>query len=285
MQFVRPIGVRGPLSAGRWLSRPDSEEIKMRRVVFAVLVVVIVVAPLRGQDSGRERPGVSARPLPQAAAPRAEQGRQISVLQKLRYVCKRLGLDARQREHAEGVLAMIAAEAEMGEAATRQRMEDIMSTYQAMQAAQDEGDEERASALREELIGLAPGTEAQRKFVERMTPVLNEEQQARLATLLEQLKEAKLEDVELKPIEVLRLARQQNLTAPQATQLRVLQDEFRRQVESVTDADAQSELLDKLIRDISGLLTGEQRAGFSREIESRRLDWPGPTEAGTLPAD
>ncbi len=257
----------------------------MRRVVFAVLLVVLVAAPLRGQDSGRERPGGSARPLPQAAAPRAEQGREIPVLQKLRYVCKRLDLDARQREHAEGVLAMIAAEADMGEAETRQRMEEIMSTYHAMQAAKDEGDEERAEALRDELIGLAPGTEAQRKFVERMKPALNEEQQARLDALLEQLKDAKLQDVELKPIEVLRLARQQNLTSPQVAQLRVLQDEFRRQIESVTDEDEQSGLLDKLIQDISGLLTGEQRTTFNREIESRRLDWPGPTEAGTAPAD
>ena len=251
----------------------------MRRILFVGLLSCFLSVPLLAQNPQPVRISGPTQPAPPRVQP--ETPKDVPVLQKLRYICKQLDLDDRQWQHVEGLFAILEAESTMSQDQTRQRMELIMSTYHEMQAAQEAGDTKREAMLREELRGLAPGVEAERKFVEGLTPALKPAQQARLTMLLDQLRTVKTRDLELKPIDVVRVARQLDLDAAQHESLRKITSDFRASIATASDSDQQKKLLDKLIADIAAICNAEQKATFEREIDKRRLD---PTPPPPAPA-
>jgi hypothetical protein len=242
----------------------------MFRNSLILFAVVVMAAPLVAQQPQRMRIPVdkfhTVNPTPQ----KAEQPKPVPIEQKLRYIVRQLNLNEKQKQHAEGLFAILQSESNLGPEETKDRMELIMSTYHAMQDAEKAGDQARADELREELRNLAPGAAAERNFVNGLMPVLDEQQKEKFQTLLKKLD--KVTDLSLKPIEVIRLARQQKLTPEQTEQIDKIQEEFRHSVAAGKAPDSQA--LDKLISDVSAVLNPTQRAAFEQEISRRRVDEP-----------
>jgi len=247
----------------------------MPRNSLLLVLAVSVAAPLFAQTPQRMRvPGEKIKTIGPATE-KAKQPKQVPIEQKLRYIVKRLNLDEKQKQHAEGLFAILQSESNLSTEETKDRMELIMSTYHAMQDAEKAGDKARAEQLREELKGLAPGVAAERNFVNGLMPVLNEQQKVKFQELLKKYEKAT--DLSLKPIEVIKLAREQKLTPEQSQQLDKIQTEFRQSVAAGTAPDAHA--LDKLISDVSGILNPTQLAAFQKEVAERRVDEPTQPDA------
>ena len=142
-------------------------------------------------------------------------------------------------------------------------MEEIQNLWQARREAEQAGDTERVQALNEEIRNLAPPTSAERKFVEGLLPALNDEQKAKFDFLYKRFQNAT--DLWIKPIEVVRLARKQNLTPEQEQQLDRRVQAFREAIGTAKDVERR-DLLIGLVNDVWSLLTPAQRAEFDREI-------------------
>ncbi len=256
----------------------------MLRTVSALLLTLIISAPLLAQQPPPQRmriPAEKIQPLTPTTQ-KAEQPKQVPVDQKLRYIVKQLNLDDKQKQHAEGLFAILQSESNMTPEETKDRMEAIMSAYRAMQDAEKAGDKARTEELRAELRAMAPGAAAERNFVKGLMPVLNEQQQEKFQSLLAKLEKAT--DISLKPIEVVRLARSLNLTPEQSQRLDKIQEEFRKSVatdvskgpepaaalDTGTAKSPESQRLDKLVTDISAILNPTQRAKFESEVAARR---------------
>jgi len=251
------------------------------RVFVVVASIGLVVAC--GQEPQPVRlsgpPTQPVRPTPEAVR---GQAKTVPVDQKMRYICKQLELTREQWEHAEGLFAILESEANPGPDQLKDLMEQIVATNQELQKAREAGDKEREEVLREELRNLAPGVAAEKHFIEALMPVLTPQQQAKLQTLLETLKD--VTDLSLKPIEVIRIARGLGLSPDQDRQIEQLMQEFRKSIATANSAQAEKSLLEKLIADVGVLLTSEQKTQFDREIDKRRLDAP-PGYTGAAPPE
>jgi hypothetical protein len=256
-----------------------SREFHMLRNSFSLLVAVLMASPLFAQQPQRMRVPAD-RMQPGSPTPeKAEQPKPVPIEQKLRYIVKQLDLNQKQQQHADGLFAILQSESNLSPEETKDRMEMIMSTYHTMQEAEKAGDKARADQLREELRNLAPGAAAERNFVNGLMPVLNDQQKEKFQTLLQKLDKAT--DLSLKPVEVIRLARDQNLTPEQTKKIADIQEQFRQSVAAGKAPDSQA--LDQLISDVAGVLNPTQRAKFEQEISSRRVDAPA-TAPTTKPA-
>jgi hypothetical protein len=143
----------------------------MLRNSLALLVATLMTAPLVAQPPQRVRiPGDRLQPVSAPPSHKAEQPTPVPLEQKLRYIVRRLNLNEKQKQHAEGLFAILQSETNLSAEETKDRMEQIMSTYHAMQDADKAGDKARAEELREELKNQAPGVAAERHFVDGLTP-------------------------------------------------------------------------------------------------------------------
>jgi len=242
----------------------------MRRLVFAAYAIAIVSAPLLAQSPPSPVGGISASDMPKLIPPE----------QKLRYICKQLELTDEQRQHAEGLFAIMHAETQMTADETRDRLLEVQATYQEMLDARSKGEKEREEQLRAHLKSLAPGKAAERRFVEGLIPALDAKQQTLLKEWTARLENAT--DISLKPVEILRYVRSMNLSAAQKEKLTGVIQEFRTYVAGPGAQAEEDALLDKLIKDIGAVLDEDQRKTFEREMSKRRPD-PAPKPAQASP--
>ena len=228
----------------------------MRRIVFRSMMLVVLSVPLLAQDT--PQPATSGPPEAEGPAP-------TPTLLKLRRICEQLDLTKEQRQHADGLLEVFAMEERMGGEELIQRLEDIRVVMQDRDEAVAAGDTERAKILQKHLQELTPRAYAERNFVDGLMPALNEQQKARFQMLLERAKT--LPDLSLKPIEVVRIARQQKLTAEQEEDLESLMAGFRKAVANASKPQAKVRLAE-FARDVRAILNPQQRQGFDEEIRT-----------------
>ena len=193
----------------------------------------------------------------------ASAPQQVPAEQKLRHICRQLDLSDQQWQHVEALLELFRAEAHMKGDELAERMEEIQSLWQARREAEQAGDAERVQALNEQIRNLAPPTSAERKFVDGLLPTLNDEQKTRFNTLYKRFEGAT--DLWIKPIEVVRLARNQKLTPDQERQLEQRLQAFREAIATAKDPDRR-DLLIGLVNDVWSLLTPAQRSEFDKEV-------------------
>ena len=129
----------------------------MLRNSLLLVLAVSVAAPLFAQTPQRMRvPGEKIKTIGPATE-KAEQPKPVPVEQKLRYIVKRLDLNEKQKQHAEGLFAILQSESNLSTEETKDRMEVIMSTYRAMQDAEKAGDKDRADQLLRGVEGPGAG--------------------------------------------------------------------------------------------------------------------------------
>jgi len=271
----RGSGVGQPFVALRGTAIPEREITMCRFLLFSFLATV-TSASVWGQQTLP----------PPAVRPRTDEPRSVPIVQKLRYICKQLDLDEKQRQHAEGLFAVLEAEATSSPEDLRRHLEMIQAKYQDVQAAEQAGDTERAEKLREELKNLAPGVMAERNFINGLSPALRQDQKVKLESLLKELEN--VSDLSLKPIQVIRLARQFKLTGEQREKLAQAEQSFRKAMAEAGPAEqsTRNQMVDKLATDVAAILEPAQRAEFERQVGRLRPDTPPvpPPAPTTAPA-
>ncbi|MGD8450716.1 MAG: hypothetical protein PVJ57_02760 [Phycisphaerae bacterium] len=236
------------------------------------LVVVTMFAVLLGL------PALAQQDYPMPAMPQAPKPgtpRQATIQEKLRYICKQLDLNEKQKQHVEGLFVLLEAEANSPPEELQRLVDEIQDTYQKMMAAREAGDTERAEELRETLIGLSPIVAAERNFAEGLMPALTEEQRAKFEYWRKKLEH--VTDLSLKPLDVLRLAATYNLNDEQRAKVNDLRNKFRNAVALLQgDRERETALLEQLIKDVAAVLDESVRAEFLKQIDKLRPDEVAP---------
>jgi len=240
----------------------------MRRIVSLLMVGVFFSVIAEAQVAGMQ-------PGPQARAARAES-KGPKGEKKLRWICKRLGLNVKQWEQAESLIAVYHAELDEAKANAAELMQRVQDKFAEVQAAKAEGNEELATRLQEELRNMAPLVQAENNFFEALTPMLLPEQRKRLPGLRERV--ATAGDVSLRPIHVLRAALPLSLTKEQRAQLEDVLADFRDALmnRKPDNEESSSDRVERLIVNIRGILTPEQAAKYDEAIEGLRNGAPAP---------
>ncbi|MFH1746993.1 MAG: hypothetical protein ABIG44_08105 [Planctomycetota bacterium] len=240
----------------------------MLRVLLTSLFVVALVSSAAAQDRGL--PPWPGQPKPGEPTP-------LSVKTKLVWLCNQLELTEEQWKHTEGLFAILEVEGKKSPDELQDLLTQIRELSSLIQEADDAGDKERAAELRAELRALAPGVQAQANFLNGLTPQLTDPQIARLDELIKRLEKVQyLEQIQLQPIQVVRIARSLNLSAEQQGRLEQVMSNFRAHVKKLGQIQPvmQTELLDKIIADVGTILTPEQSPSFKSEVQKLRLDAP-----------
>lgn len=187
---------------------------------------------------------------------------------KLRYICKQLDLDEKQRDQAESLIAVYSETIKA--ASDKDQMlavlREIQVLSQELQEAKKAGDEARIKEINMRLRQATPGLQAEDEFMTGLKEMLTEEQKAILAATLERLERDP--HAQLKPVDVIRTATDLKLDAKQQETLDMLTREFR--AETAKAGGDNSALIEDFIGKIRGMLTPEQAAEFDKRIEKLR---------------
>ena len=248
----------------------------MRRLVFALLLTPLLSVPVLAQ----------ATQLTPQPGPRRERPSAIPVDLKMRYICKQLDLDDKQWQHVDGLLAIVEAQKHSSQDSLRDYLTQLQAVVQERDAARAAGDTQCANELNEKLKNMAPGVKAEKEFIEGLMPALSAEQKEKFEALHKSL--ANVTDLSLKPIQVLRVAREYDLSPEQRKALAKIQDDFRERIGDASSAgDTKADLLQELIDAVAGVFEGEQRQEFEERIDKMRPDTPplSRARAATKPAD
>ena len=241
----------------------------MRRYVFALLLVPMLSVPLLAQMT-------QLKPQPAHRPPRPSS---IPVDLKMRYICKQLDLDEKQWQHVEGLLAVVEAQKRSNPESLAEYLRQLQAVVQERDAAREAGDAERARELNEKLANMAPGRKAEKDFIADLLPALTDEQKKKFEELQKSL--ANVTDLSLKPIQVLRVAREYDLTPDQHKALLKIQEDFRERMEKASDSgEARAKMLQELIDQVSAIFEGERRREFEERIDKMR---PGHATAAPRP--
>ncbi len=242
----------------------------MRRWAFAAAMAVVCTTA-----------GLAQVQLQPTSRPKVVP-KEVPLQDKLRYLCKLLDLNPQQWQHAEGLFTLLDAEVNLSREEMVQRLLEIQRVVTAREAAKNSGDTRQFQELTDRLRELQVREPAQKHFIEGLTPVLTEQQKAKLPELLKQLEGAA--ELSLKPVQVLRAARALNLSPDQSRRLEQIEKDFRQAAAEAGDSEPThgAALVDKLVREISAMLDSNQRSHFDREIE--RLRPPPPSSQPARPA-
>jgi hypothetical protein len=248
---------------------------------MSLFMIGLFAANLATAQDRPPRPSGGIRTTPRQA-PAPEQGPEGEA--KLRWVCKQLKLDEQQKQQAEALMAVYhAALEEQGENAL-QLMEQIRDKLAEVQAARDEGNTELASKLQAELREMAPGVKAENTFFESLAQILTEEQVAKLPSLRERA--AKLGDISMRPVHVVRAAHELGLTLEQQRQIEQLLIDYRAKLISERPANKieTKGRVEELVDQVREVLTPDQATRFDEKIASLR-DGAEPAKRVKLPPD
>jgi len=243
------------------------EIVMMRRAMCvglaALLLAATSLAQMVREMPHRRPPAANVTPL------RGEQ--------KLRYLVKQLELNADDREFAEGLIEVYrqAVQEQTAEGdASGDLVERVRTLYARMQEAEKAGKKEEAERLREQMKTLGPGVTPEREFFESLRAALSDEQNVALDQAIERLKNTP--DGALRPIDILRVVRAQNLTTEQQTKLSQALREFRdaQQNAGRPSEEANQAALNSFIETMKAILTPEQAAQLDKRIEQMRPEPP-----------
>lgn len=235
-------------------------------------------APPAGGSPAPSGPATApTQAAPPAAPPVAPKGadKAPSGEPKLRAVCKQLNLTDDQWKQAETLIQVFNAELDELRRDPKKIIEEIEAKYGELKDAKNSGDESRVKKLKEELRGLAPTSRAERHFFDGLVSVLNAEQKVKL----EKIRRAE-SGAALKPFQVVRIARQVELTPQQDRDLERVMREYRTKV-----AGSPNAAVDEFIAEVRLLLTNTQQSKFDQLIDEARFgDDDGSTPKPPAPA-
>ncbi len=246
----------------------------MRRLVSVAIVGlmgVLVTAAQQPQPIQARPQGRPARPQNQKqAGPQGEA--------KLRFVCQQLSLDDQQKQQSEALIAVYNAAVEEQRADPVALMEGVRNKLAEVQAAKDAGDDARAEELQKELRMLAPGVQAEADFFAALEQILTPAQQKQLPAV-RKLAET-VGDISMRPVHVLRAAREQNLSREQHAQLEQVLADFRtEQRTSRARPDGGNDpALEEFIKKVRGVLTPNQAEAYDARIAELRISAPPATK-------
>jgi uncharacterized membrane-anchored protein YhcB (DUF1043 family) len=226
----------------------------------------------------------SAQPQLQQAPPQRKAPPEAALQgeQKLRWVCKQLRLDEAQMQKADALLQAYKAEVDEQRQDPAGLLQRIQDKYAELRAAEAEGNAELAKKLRVELKEMTPGAQAESRFFTDLEQILTEGQKAKLPATRKRAESSG--DTAMKPIHVLKAARKSGLTADQEKEVEKLLETFRNEIVASRPENAQAaaERVDKIVEQVRGVLTADQRPTFDKEIEALR-DNPPPATALQVP--
>jgi DNA-binding protein H-NS len=240
----------------------------MRRFVSLALLSILVVGLAHAQSPALQPPS-GGRSGPEDAPPQGAE--------KLRWVCKQLGLDEAQWQQAEALLVVYEAEIADVEENKAELLMQIQEKFAELQAARESGDQAEVARVQKEMRALAPGIRAENNFFDGLKQVLDEKQIERLPRLRERAES--LTSVSLRPVHIWRAAWKTDLDREQMAKLEAAFAEYRKQAAAdrpESKADAR-ERVDALREVVAGLLTDTQKEGFDAALAEME-------DAGVKPA-
>lgn len=227
------------------------------------LVTVLSAGVVGGAACAQNAPPPPPASAPTPAAPRAAElkpGGQQGEL-KLRNVCKQLNLTPQQEPQVETLIQVFQAELEDYRRSPEKLIAEIQQKYGELKDAKTANDEARIKQLKDELRNLAPTVRAEGHFYEGLMPILNDAQKARL----EQIRRMELAGLALKPVQVLKAAKECKLTPEQERQVESINRDFRSRV-----ANNPQQNVDEYIASLRGVMTNSQAQDFDRIIDEYR---------------
>jgi hypothetical protein len=251
-----------------------------RQVLFGMVAIMGVISAL-GQPPPAppqpppQPPGPPMQPMQRPAAKPAEEPA-LRGEAKLRWIGKRLQLNEAQTQQMDALLAAYNAEVAEGQQNPLDMARKLQEKSAEIQNAKAQGDEAKVEALRQELRDMAPEARAEKAFFEAFEQNLTAAQKARLGQLRELAKDPK--SASLRPVHVLRAAREVGLAPEQDRRLEDVLDAFRKNllVDRPKDQAASEERVEQLVRDVRAVLTPAQTAKFDEQIDKWRISAPAP---------
>ncbi|TWT46294.1 periplasmic protein [Phycisphaerae bacterium RAS1] len=231
--------------------------------MFRMTLIILLAGAALAQTTA---PAPTATPGPAIA--KTSKQPTLQGEPRLRYICKQLDLTPQQKEQAESLIAVYAAT--IAAASDKDQMlavlREIQVLSQELQEAKKAGDEARIKELNKRLREATPGLQAEDEFMSGLRGMLTDEQKPILATTLERLERDP--HVQLKPVDVIRVATDLKLDAKQQETLDMLTREFR--AETARAGGDNSAMVEDFANKIRGMLTPEQAAQFDKRIEKLR---------------
>ncbi len=244
----------------------------MTRRVCLLLVGLICAVCASGQ--------VPQRPNP-APPPAPAQKKGLEGEAKLRWVCKRLQLDAPQSQQVEALITVYQAElgdAERDKIALLRRMQEKLAEVDRAKA---DGNQDEVRKLQAELQGMGPEASTENNFFKNLEQVLTDEQKTKLPQLREQVKTTDPDAPptgagELRPAHILKAVRELPLTPEQGRQLEGVLEDFRNNLRGdppKQEADF-AERAERFIKIVRPILTPQQAGQFDKKIDDLRKSAP-----------
>jgi Spy/CpxP family protein refolding chaperone len=222
-------------------------------------------------------PGPPARPMGPGAGPQRPPGQEPGLQgeKKLHWVCRHLKLDDKQQKQVDDLFTVYDAQLKEMQANAGELMQKIQDKFAELQAARNEGNQERVQRLQDELRNMAPDRQTENQFFEGLDSVLTPEQKAKLAGLLARAEAGG--EVAIRPVHVLREARKLKLTADQDQKLEKVLDDYRTLTSTSrpSDPDVAEQRVEQFVADVRAVLTPDQAKAFDQQMQVLR-DTPPP---------
>lgn len=234
------------------------------------LCTLLLLTPLSlAQDPAQP---IQLRPTVQPAAAQTPGQTGATTLRgeaKLRYIGRRLGLNAEQQKTFDTYLdtyrVTIEAEAQNQTAYLTQLKELITQQTEAEKA----GNTAEAERIRQEINLTRPGARAEQEFFLNLEKVLSPPQKETLALL--RMHAERPGGLELSSLYVLKTAKALSLTPEQARQIDRLESEARAAMNPTgAQPPPRESVRDKLISEIRAVLNAEQQQQFDLRIDILR---------------
>lgn len=236
--------------------------------IFPVAMLVVssgflaLVPPMPLQTVDRQPPPPTAQTDPSAAA--EEQ----SSLRLVEQFPVQLGMNDAQKVKFVEIFESFKIDMLKDPAAIRAQIEEYRLRKAEYRKAQESGDANAIKEARAKLDAAHPGKKTMSQICERIMPILDDAQKERLKTIRTRFETGALTDFRLKPRAIIHLTDSLGLSTAQAATLNRLQDELRARMAELNPRDpaGRDELLAKLVTDVAGALTAEQRAKFAAAV-------------------
>ena len=243
----------------------------MRKVCMGVLLSALLCSGVMAQQKavpGAKKAGKPAPRNPFGITPRAVTPSPPLLREfKARYVQRQLNMTPEQKEQYAGLVQsiMLAPPKPIDLAKVRE-------LFAEAQRAKRTGDTKKADMLRKQLNQIGRDQTNEPDFFDNVTLILTPEQNKALKRILARLDRDPSGAV--RPVDIFDFLNQQALSDEQRAKLRDIKEAFRKRSTSSarTDPERRSQLLGRLLADISDMLNEEQRAALKHYVDLLRPD-------------
>ncbi|MFH1748170.1 MAG: Spy/CpxP family protein refolding chaperone [Planctomycetota bacterium] len=201
-----------------------------------------------------------------------QRGRQRGEMrQMLEQLPEQLELDEEQMAQFEEMREQLGGRGP----GNRERWEEMRPLIEEMRAAQEEGNEARVAEIRQQLEGMrGERGNPMESFLTELEGILRDDQKAKLAELRAQFESRRGRDNQ-RPQDVrsiLQAAKRLDLNEEQRRELNEIGQAAMRESRQLrrTDRDAQTELAERVKREIVEMLDGDQVPQFERMLQGER---------------